>query len=406
MRVLMLSLGYPKVPGDSTAPFIEGMVRSLNARGHEIDVILPHHPDFQRADTEGVCFLPYRYSPVPGFAPWGFGNSFEARANIRAGVVALLPAIAASLYRRVRTSVRSGRYDLVHANWVVPNGWIAASVADKAGLPVVITSHGTDIAMAEKNGVLGSLARRAFGAADGVTATSADLRDRAVKLGAADGRAVTIHIGVDTELFAPGPQDNAFRKAAGVPEGDLFVLAVGRLAEVKGFQHLVSATALLENVTTVIAGDGEYREPLSQLVRESGARVKLIGGIAHSEVPRAMNAADIVVVPSVVDRAGRVDATTSTVPAALACGRPVIASAVGGIPELVDPGQTGLLVPPGDAHALADAIERLRSDGPLRASLSSEARRYAVERLGWPRFAEQLEAVYQGALDNRRSPKP
>jgi glycosyltransferase involved in cell wall biosynthesis len=81
----------------------------------------------------------------------------------------------------------------------------------------------------------------------------------------------------------------------------------------------------------------------------------------------------------------------------------VIASAVGGIPELVDPGRTGLLVAPGDARALADAIERLRSDDGLRASLSSEARSYAMERLGWPRFAEQLEAVYLRALEQRGS---
>jgi glycosyltransferase involved in cell wall biosynthesis len=403
MRILMLSLGYPKVAGDSTAPFIEGMVRSLNARGHEIDLVLPYHPEFQRADTDGVRFLPYRYSPIPGYAPWGFGNSFEARANIRAGVIALLPVIAASLHRRVRNSLRSRRYDLVHANWVVPNGWIAASVTRKAGLPLVITSHGTDVAMSEKNRVLGSLARRAFRAADGVTATSADLRDRAVKLGAREDRTVTIHIGVDTDAFAPSSQDDTLRKTADVPDGDLLVLAVGRLAEVKGFQHLVSATALLENVTTVIAGDGEFREPLLRLVDESGARVKMIGGITHADVPSAMNSADVVVVPSVVDRAGRVDATTSTLPEALACGRPVIASAVGGIPELVDPGRTGLLVAPGDARALADAIERLRSDDGLRASLSSEARSYAMERLGWPRFAEQLEAVYLRALEQRGS---
>jgi glycosyltransferase involved in cell wall biosynthesis len=118
----------------------------------------------------------------------------------------------------------------------------------------------------------------------------------------------------------------------------------------------------------------------------------------HDRIPHALAAADLVVVPSVVDSRGRVDSTTSTVPEALASGRPLIATAVGGIPELVRDGENGLLVPQKDPAALAAAIERLRGDPDLRERLSHRAREFAVERLGWEATIDALEAAFAGAI--------
>jgi len=106
----------------------------------------------------------------------------------------------------------------------------------------------------------------------------------------------------------------------------------------------------------------------------------------------------VVVVPSVVDDRGRVDATTSTALEALASGRPLIASRVGGIPEVVHDGENGLLVAPKDPAALAAAIERLRGDSELRERLSRNAREFAVERLSWDATVDALERTFQRAI--------
>lgn len=398
MRILAVTLGYPKGPGDSTTPFIDAIVRGLAARGNSVDVVLPHHPEFRQPDGEGVRFFPYRYSPSSSWSPWGFGQTFGATTRVRLEVMPLLPAIAASLRRDIARRLARDHYDVIHAHWVLPNGWAASAVARRAGVPVVLTLHGSDVAMAERHRLLASVARRAFARVAAVTATSDDLRRRAVDLGADPRTTSTTYIGVDAELFAPRPADLATRQLLGARDGDLLVVGVGRLARVKGFEYLIEAVSRMERVALAIVGDGELRSELGRLVRAAPARVVLTGGLPRDRVADALAAADVVVVPSVVDDRGRVDATTSTALEALASGRPLIASRVGGIPEVVHDGENGLLVAPKDPAALAAAIERLRGDSELRERLSRNAREFAVERLSWDATVDALERTFQRAI--------
>jgi phosphatidyl-myo-inositol dimannoside synthase len=397
LRILAVTLGYPKGPGDSTAPFIEAIVQGLASRGHEVDVVLPFHPEFRRQDDGGVRFFPYRYSPVAGLSQWGFGQTFGATTRVRLQLVPLLPAIALSLRRALAKRLAAEPYDVVHAHWVLPNGWAAGSVAPRAGVPVVVTLHGTDVAMAERHPFLGRAARRTFGRLAAVTATSDDLRRRAVDLGADPRTTSTTYIGVDATVFKPSPAHPATRRGLGARDGDFLVVAVGRLARVKGFEYLIEAGSRLEHVALAIVGDGELRPELEQLAESSSARVVLTGAMPHDRVADALAAADVVVVPSVVDSRGRVDSTTSTVPEALAAGRPLVATSVGGIPELVRDGENGLLVPEKDPVALAAAIERLHADSELRERLSVSAREFAVERLSWDTTIDVLERVFLAA---------
>lgn len=398
MRILAVTLAYPKEPGDSTSPFIDAIVRGLAGRGHDVDVVLPHHPDFHYPDSESVRFFPYRYSPVPGLSPWGFGQTFSATTRVRAQVVPLLPAIALSLRRAIARRLATQRYDVVHAHWVLPNGWGAASVSRRAGVPVVVTLHGSDVAMAERHRLFASVAGRTFRRVAAVTATSDDLRRRAIGLGADPQNAATTYIGVDLDLFAPRPASPEVRQLLGAQNGDLLVVSVGRLARVKGFEHLIEAASRLKGVTLAIVGDGELRPELERLVQTSSARVVLAGQMARDRVAEALAAADVVVVPSVVDNRGRVDSTTSTALEALAAGRPLIATAVGGIPEVVRDGENGLLVPQKDPAALAAAIERLRADPELRRRLSLRAREFAVRRLNWDATIDGLERTFERAI--------
>jgi glycosyltransferase involved in cell wall biosynthesis len=398
VRILAVSLGYPKEPGDSTAPFVDAMVSGLARRGHDVDVVLPYHPAFRYPAGERVRFFPYRYSPVARLSPWGFGQTFDARARVSAQVLPLLPAIAFSLYRAVRGRLRAETYDVVHAHWALPNGWAAGSAAEGSAVPVVVTLHGSDVAMAERHRLLGRIARRTFGRAAAVTATSDDLGLRAVALGADPQTTSTTYLGVDAELFAPRPASRDVRQRLGARDGDLLVVSVGRLARVKGFEHLIEAASRLPSVALAIIGEGEFRSGLERLAQASSARVVITGGMPHHRVADALAAADVVVVPSVVDSRGRVDSTTSTVPEALASGRPLVATAVGGIPEIVRDGENGLLVPQKDPAALASAIERLRGDSDLRERLARQAREYAVANLSWDASIDALERTLVRAV--------
>src|SRR5438445_4741140 len=172
VRLLAVTQSYPKYPGDATAPFVSAIVAALVARGHVVGVVLPHHPQFRQSDGDGIRFFPYRYSPIDRVSPWGFGETLRGGSRVSPTVAALLPVIALSLRRRIGKLLAAESYDAVHAHWVLPNGWLAASPAVAHRIPLVVSLHGSDVALAERNGLFSRLARRAFSAAGAVTACS------------------------------------------------------------------------------------------------------------------------------------------------------------------------------------------------------------------------------------------
>jgi glycosyltransferase involved in cell wall biosynthesis len=399
----MVTSSYPKYPGDVTAPFIESIACSVAARGHRVDVVLPHHPELRRAEGEPVRFFPYHYSPREEWSVWGYAQSLEADVRVRRGVYLLAPLVALSLRRLVSQRLTDERYDAVHVHWVVPNAVMVAGLVRAAGAPLVVSLHGSDVFVAERQRGLGALARRALSSAGAVTACSSDLGRRALGLGAPAARTSVVPYGVDVHAFAPERARADVRQRLGVPEDAFLVLAPGRLVEKKGFTHLVEAAARTGGVRVVIAGEGDLRAPLLEQIRLSHAPVTLAGALDRETMAAALAAADVVVVPSVVDRAGNVDGLPNTLLEAMASGRPVVATRVAGIPDVVVDGVNGLLVPERDVEALAAALRRLAREPETRARLGEQARRSAVERLSWEAAARRFEDAYAqaAALDAR-----
>jgi glycosyltransferase involved in cell wall biosynthesis len=249
---------------------------------------------------------------------------------------------------------------------------------------------------------VGAFARSTLERAARVTACSDDLRRRAVALGAAERRTTTVPYGVDAAAFA-SPADAETRERLGAPPGARLVLALGRLVEKKGFGPLVEAAAGLPGVHVAIAGAGDLQEALARRIAETAAPVRLVGPLDRAAVARALGAADVVAVPSVVDRAGNVDGLPNTLLEAMAAGRAVVASRVAGIPDVVEDGVNGLLVPPGDVAALRAALARLAGDDALRERLGAAARDTALRRHGWDRAGRRFEECYAeaAALDAR-----
>jgi glycosyltransferase involved in cell wall biosynthesis len=399
LRILVVSQTFPKRPGDSTAPFLASMVSILAARGHELDVVIPHHPDFCYPASDRIRFVPYRYLPNgrSGFSPWGFGSTLTGTSRVSPQAALVIPAALAALRQTVARALMRAAYDVVHAHWLLPNGWIASGPARRRGVRLVITLHGSDVAIAERTRLFGALARRALDAADAVTAVSDDLRLRAQRLGADARKVRTVHLGVDTAAFRPAKPDPAWRARLGAQGDAVLVVTVGRLVEVKGFRYLIEAVARAEGTHLAIIGEGDLRRELERIVRETGASVTFVGDLDHSEIPAVLAAADVVGVPSVIDRTGRVDGLPTTLLEALACGRPVVASGVAGIPDVVVDGVNGLLVPEKDVSGLASALVTLRDEQRLRDRLGQEARVRAVAELDWSATAEAFEEAYAGS---------
>jgi glycosyltransferase involved in cell wall biosynthesis len=397
----MITTSYPRYPGDEAGQFIEGIARGVVGLGHEVDVVFPHHPLFRREDEAGLRFHPYRYAPTARLELWGYGQSLEADVRVRMLAYLATPLAARALRSSVKQLLGSERYDLVHAHWLVPNAALVAGVVRARRLPFVVSLHGSDVFLAERSRPARALANRALRAAGAVTACSSDLHRRVLNLDVDPDIVRTVPYGVDADLFSPDAGLDGTREALGARRDSMLVFAVGRMAEKKGFAYLVDAATMLEGASVVIAGDGDLRAELEQRATALGAPVSFPGRLDRDGVRRALAAADVVVVPSVVDTAGNVDGLPNVLLEALASGRPVVGAATGGIPDVLQDDVNGLLVPPRDAPALAGAIRRLLSEPATRERLARAARRSAVEDLSWEATARAFDESYAQAAGLR-----
>ncbi len=402
MRVLMVTSSYPLFEGDVTAPFIEAIAHAVARRGHQVDVVLPHHPALRRGDGEPVRFFPYRYAP-DGWSLWGYAQSLRADVRLRKAAWLLAPLATLAVRRAVSARLTALRYDALHAHWLVPNAVAVADLARRHSVPLTVSLHGSDVFVAERVAPVRALASRALAASGSVTACSEDLRRRAHALGAPPARSHLVPYGVDVEAFSPAAATDGARGRLGVPEDGFLVVAVGRLVAKKGFDTLLEAVARTGGVRVLIAGEGDLRDSLAAQAQRLGVRLHLPGALDRRTVAAALAAADMVVVPSVVDAAGNVDGLPNALLEALAAGRPVIASRVAGIPDVVEDGRNGLLVPPADAEALTAALRRLLREPETRQRLGDEARHLATTRLSWDEVGRRFEECYAeaAALDAR-----
>lgn len=410
-RVVMVATSYPRFPGDTVGTFMEPIAHGLAARGHEVHMVLPWHPRWQRgARDHEVQFHLFKYAPARWLNVFGYAGGLEADERLRGAAVVTAPLAMASAWRTAASVARRIDATVVHGHWVVPGGVIAAAAS--GGRPLVISLHGSDVFVAQRHAAAGRAARWAFGRAGFVTACSADLLGRAHRLGASAPRSATVLYGVDSTRFGPDPAARLrFRRHWGVDEQTAVVLAVGRFVRKKGFEYLIDAIARVTpgrpGLRLVLAGDGDLRAEFEARIAERGLRghTILTGLIHHDDVAGSLAAADIVVVPSVRDPSGNVDGLPNVVMEALASGTPLIATPAGGIGAVVQDGRTGLLVPEADPSALSAAIERLLDEPATAAALAVAARAWAEQEGSWSRAIDGFEHAYEMACraENRRA---
>lgn len=400
----MITTSYPKYPGDVTAPVIEKIVFELARRGHAVDLVLPRHPELMLAGRDRglpVRFFPFYAGSGKNYA-WGYASSMRADRELRPRAMAMAPLAFLSGLATMRRLVLANRYDVIHAHWVLPNGPLAALAAPSGRPPLVVSLHGSDVFVAERNRALAAVARWTFRRTSWVAACASDLGERAVRLGADPARVATLLHGVDLGEFAGG-DTGAWRERTGAGEGDFLVVALGRLVAKKGFSHLLRAAASLRArgvpVRVAIGGTGDLRARLEAEADELACRdrVRFLGDVPHDQIGGLFRAADVVAVPSVRDEKGNVDGLPNVLLEAMAAGRPVVATRIAGIPDVVDDGENGLLVAPGADDALADALGRLQADRALGVKLAVAALERA-RSLSWAAYGDQLLAGYERAI--------
>ncbi len=399
----MVATSYPRFPGDTIGTFMEPIARGVAARGHEVHVVLPWHPRWQRPDVEhGVRFHLFRYAPSPRLCVFGYAGALRADVNMRLSAYAVAPIALAAGWRTAREVARRFSATVVHGHWVIPGGAIAAAACPR--LPLVVSLHGSDVYVAERGAIAGRVARGVFGRAGWTTACSDDLRTRAIALGALAERSETVPYGVDPERFGPNAAARArVRSQLGLGDRDPLLFAAGRFVRKKGFEFLIDATATLARgwptLKLVVGGAGDLEAEFRARAAAAGVseRVVFPGVLLQGDVAEYLAAADLAVVPSVRDDAGNVDGLPNVVMESLASGTALVTTTAGGIGAVAHDGVNAAIVAERDVAGLANRIDALLREPAVRAALGARARALVLRDHGWGRVAEAMERAYRRA---------
>lgn len=416
LKICFLTSSYPFTAQDGAARFVHAMAQSLAAKGHQVDVVLPYHPQLQRWPQD-VRLVPFRYIWPDRLAIMGYAQATHSDKELRTLAYALAPGFAASAAFTLLQQHRQVRYDILHGHWVVPNGVVAAWVARRLRRPLVISLHGSDIFFALRQGFLRRAAESVLAQASAVTACSPSLRDGALALQAAPEKVHLLPYGVDTNFFAATDQKRSqARQELGIAPHQLVLAFTGRLVEKKGVDYLIRALPAVKqqipHVVCLIGGAGPEQPTLVQLANACGVAdcVRFLGALSWAGVASLLHAADIFVAPSVHDSAGNADGLPNTVLEAMAAGCPIVATSLPGIQlAIAQDGNDGLLVPEQDVEALAAALIQLGHAPALRSRLGAQACQRAAQAFSWTRVADQLTQFYRAALSpttNERSSAP
>ena len=264
----------------------------------------------------------------------------------------------------VRRAVRRERPAVIHAHWIIPQGVVARWAAPR--VPLVVTTLGGDL-YALNDPVSRAIKRSVLKRARAVTVMNADMRERAIALGANPGTTYVMPMGAQVDQFADAAAGRSSRVTAA--DAPVRLLAVGRLVEKKGFHLLLQALAPIDpkRWRLTIVGDGPDRRALE--ASAAGLPVDFVGQLTREALTRADAEADVAVFPSVRATSGDQDGLPVALLEAMASGCAVMVSDLPGLDEAVEPGVSGVIVASGDVDALRDALTALIADPALRASL-------------------------------------
>lgn len=389
MKMLVLSSLYPNDVQRRHGIFIEHRLAHTLRSGDEVRVVAPvpwfpsAHQRFgawadharvpRRAERRGVAIEHPRYPAIPKvgqtLAPW------------------LMAAALAGPIARIR---RDFDFDVIDSYYLYPDGVAGSILARRFDRPFVMSALGTDVSLIpdwrpSRAMILHAIERSAV-----TTTVAGALRDALIGMGASPDKLVVVEHGVDLDLFRPLADRTAARAALGLTGPTL--LSVGHLIDRKGHDFAIRAVAGLSGVTLMIAGDGPREASLRDLAGTLGVadRVRFLGHVDQHRLPALYGAADATALCS--DREGIANVLLESI----ACGTPLVATAIWGSPDVVRVPEAGVLVERTDASIRA-GIARLLGDLPDRAA----TRRYA-ERYDWNETGHRHRALLDAAVAGHR----
>jgi glycosyltransferase involved in cell wall biosynthesis len=401
MRVCYVVSTYPRAEDDPEVPWLRQTVQHLCGQGVEVEIFAPAYQGLRSHAIDGVSVHRFRYFP----RRWenlthneGATNKVQRTPFYAVLAVFYIVCGAVAMWRYARRR----RFDVFEAHWPFPHALFAWIGARRQGAGLSLRFYGAELMLADRLAPVRPFLRFFMARAHRANAISTFTAERALRLYRRP--MATIPYGSTLPLLAAtagGPPVVAGQRAE--------LLFVGRLVARKGVEYLVRAMPLVRqqgiDAHLTVVGSGHREPEIREAIAEAGAAslVTLAGRVGEAEKIRLYRACDAYVHPAIVDDGGDTEMLGVVLIEAMAYRKPVIASNVGGIPDVIQDGVTGLLVPQKDPQALADAIVRLRRDPGLAWRLGQAGHERARDYFSWTRITAQLVAEYEASCAAARA---
>ena len=409
MKVLHVVTAFPRHDADVITPWLGRLLLGLRERGLEVGVLAPSYRGGGATEWRGISVRRFRYAPT-GLETLTHEETAPDRLRRRPAYAALLPGYMLGGSLASIGLGTSSPPDVVHVHWPVPHGWFGALVRASSERTAVVSSfYSVEIRWIERRLRWAlPLLRWSIESADAVTAIS-----NATAAAVARYTSREVPVIPFSAAISDGPPAGDAAAEARSPEraGPVRLLFVGRLVERKGVHILIRALARVRErveATLTVIGDGPQAARLEAEARRVGVDpfVHFAGRVDEDALREAYRTSDLFILPAVVDGKGDTEGLGVVLLEALEFRLPLVASDVGGIPDIVRHGDTGLLVPPGDAGALADAIAGVIRDPAAARERVERGRAHIREHFGLASVVDRLVCCYEGAVATRRGKDP
>jgi len=392
-RILYITSTYSRDEADNQNPWMIDTIRHLRAKGYEIEVLAPSFRGLETHMVGGVMVHRFRYffrSRETLTHDQGAPNKIRGSLLIK---LLVFPYVFFGMLAAIRVA-RRGRFDFIHCHWPFPHGLMgwAACVASPGRPKLILHFHGACLLLAAKFKPIAPLLRFCLRRAHGVVSNSGFTAGLVSGLMPVDQSV----IGFGSPLSGdPLPRAENPTKV---------ILTVGRIVERKGIAYLLRALPEIlasVDVRIVVVGKGDPRveDNLRAIARELslGDRVVFAGKVPESELIDWYRRCDVFCLPAIVDSQGETEGLGVVLLEALNYARPVVASDVGGIPDIIKDGHTGLLCPEKDSGALARTLAKVLLDPERGEKLGAQGRAFVRREFSWETVVARWEAFYAAA---------
>ena len=404
MKVLVIGSVYPRFQEDAEVPWLRTSVAHLKQAGVEIQVLAPAYKGLKSHEIDGTRVNRFRYAP----ASWEILTHEEGAPSKMASKPWLqllaIPYIISGFFKCL-SICRKWKPDVIHAHWPFPHAYITLGASKLLRIPLVLNFHGAELLLIRKKKWVKPLLKFAIGQARAIFANSSFTAGKIKAIRNVDVEwspyGTTLDEKGDSGLEAQGARNESV-----VPhpvDGKFKILFVGRHIERKGICYLIDSAKFLpaDKFEIRIVGVGDLTEKLKQQALQY-PHIVFTGKLSPEDLAHEYRTANVFVLPAIVDHKGDTEGLGVVLIEAMELGLPVVASNVGGIPDVVVDGNSGILVPEKDPEALANAFKRLASDRALVVSLLEGARRRIAECFEWNGIIKRQIEVYNKVINRRK----